>query len=121
MEQIIQEFYGFSKSKILKIKKDNNFFVRKFENIQRNIERYEVLKEFDISMPKILKIEKNYYDMEFIESIDMIKFVSFYDIDLLLEFLKNIFNTLKHVTVLKNYINTYEEKLNYCDFSFLVF
>ena len=121
MEQIIQEFYGFSKSKILKIKKDNNFFVRKFENIQRNIERYEVLKEFDISIPKILKIEKNYYDMEFIESIDMIKFVSFYDIDLLLEFLKNIFNTLKHVTVLKNYINTYEEKLNYCDFSFLVF
>lgn len=121
MEQIIQEFYGFSKSKILKIKKDNNFFVRKSENIQRNIERYEALKEFDISIPKILKIEKDYYDMEFVESINMIKFISFYDIDLLLEFLKNTFITLKCNNVLKNYIRTYEEKLNYCDFNLLIF
>jgi hypothetical protein len=44
MQKIIQEFYGFSGSKILKIVDEENIFVRKFNNIQRNIERYQVLK-----------------------------------------------------------------------------
>ena len=121
MEKITQEFYGFSGSKIFKIKKHDNIFVRKFNNIQRNVERYQVLKNFNISMPEMLKIGENYYDMEFIESIDMIKFISFYDIDLLLEFLKNTFTTLCQNGVNKNYFKTYEEKLNFHDWSIFPF
>lgn len=121
MEKIIQEFQSFSGSKILKIKKNNRVFVRKLHNIERNIERYQILKSNNISIPEMFKVGKNYYDMEFIESIDIIKFISCYDIDLLLDFLKNTFTTFQHNSIPKNYVKIYEEKLNSYDFSLFVF
>ena len=121
MQKIIQEFYGFSGSKILKIVDEENIFVRKFNNIQRNIERYQVLKNSNISMPDIFQINENYYDMEFIESIDVMTFISYYDIDLLLNFLKDVLLIFQKDKIIKNYIKTYEEKLNFCNFEILPF
>lgn len=121
MEEIIKEFYGFSGSKIIKINKNNNIFVRKINNVNRNIERYQVLKNYNISIPEILTIGENYYDMEFIESIDMLTFISFFNIDILLNFLKNTFIKFQQNVVDKNYIKTYEEKLNFYDWNILPF
>jgi hypothetical protein len=121
MEKIIQEFQGFSGSKIFKIKNNNRVFVRKLDNVERNIERYHVLKSNNVSIPEMFKIGKNYYDMEFIESIDIIKFISYYDIDLLLDFLKKTFTIFQHTSVPKNYVKIYEEKLSSYDFSLFVF
>ena len=59
MEKIIQEFQSFSGSKILKIKKNNRVFVRKLHNIERNIERYQILKSNNISIPEMFKVGKN--------------------------------------------------------------
>ena len=69
---IIKELNGYSKSKILLLKENDKLFVRKFDNIERNLERYDSL---NLSFPNVLYRCSEYYDIEYIQNIDMVNYL----------------------------------------------
>ena len=78
---------GYSGSKLKLIKKNNTFIVKKINNVKRNLERYESLNYLNLSMPKILNISNDYYEMEYIDNISMDIYIQKYEIDNLIDFI----------------------------------
>ena len=81
---------GYSGSKLELIKKNNILIVKKTNNIKRNLERYNSLKYLNLSMPKILNISDDYYEMEYINNISMDMYIEQYDINDLISFILNL-------------------------------
>ena len=69
---IVKELHGYSDSKVLLLNENNSLFVRKFDNIQRNLERYDSL---NLPFPKILNRCNEYFDIEYIENIDVVNYL----------------------------------------------
>ena len=69
--KIIKNFVGNSGSTIQLIENNKKTIVRKTKNIEKNLEKYEVLKKLNILCPKIINKNNNYYEMEYINGINM--------------------------------------------------
>jgi hypothetical protein len=121
MVKILKELKGLSGSKIFLNSDDNKIFVRKYFNIERNLERYSVLEKNDIKVPKIYEIGNEYYDMEYIKNIDMKNYLLRYDINFFIDFLISLFDKFQQKTVNKNYLEVYENKLNKIEWNYLSF
>ena len=107
-KKIIKEFKGFSKSKIFLIEHNNKLFVEKKFFISRNVRQLKSLYK-NFKVPKVLKIKKNSFEMEYIHGLDMVSYLNENDAKPLAFFLEKTLNKLsKQKTVkLKDYKETY--------------
>ena len=96
---------------------DDKIFVRKTGDIARNLERYDVLSNYNINLPKIYEIYGNYYDMEYISCLEMKKYLSFNKANKLVDFIQEIVYNLSKNTYEKDYTETYRNKLSKFDFT----
>jgi hypothetical protein len=113
---VIKQFTGYSSSKILLIEEQGELFVRKFGNISRNLERYQSLENL-IKVPKIFRIEKDYFDMEYVLGIDMRHYLTNHSISKLSNFIEDTLQILSKGAVEFNYSQVYEKRLESFDFS----
>lgn len=116
IEKVIKELNGHSASKIVLLESDDIPFVRKTDNIHRNIERFDSLKGLNLSFPKIFRIEDNHYDMEYIQNIPIKQYLLYNSPDELIRFIKNTLSTLSLSTYDKDYSLVYRDKLINIDF-----
>lgn len=111
---IIKQLNGYSTSKVFLIKENGVLFVRKFDNIKRNLEKFESLKELNLPMPKILSVSDDYYDIEYIKSLDISNYLLQHNPIDFLEFITNTIDCLyKGEHTSKNYAETFYEKTKY--------
>jgi tRNA A-37 threonylcarbamoyl transferase component Bud32 len=119
--KIIKILKGFSGSRVTICSKGKISFVRKENNIKRNIQRFKSLKKI-VNLPKIYKISKNYYDMEYIDGISMRQYLIEHDIKKLSLFISSV---LKKISVIeygiKDYSNTYKIFLKNIKFDKFIF
>lgn len=111
MSKIIKELTGHSGSKVYIMKDDNKTFVKKIGNTSRNIERIQALKNIGLDFPKIYSFDDDSYEMEYIQNIDMKTFLSNNGIDEVVDYIKNVLNTLRRTETTKDYGEVYQSKL----------
>ena len=108
---ILKELQGYSGSTVLLIKDCNSIFVRKINNVARNIEQLSALSTLDINIPKIISISDNQYDMMYIPHIDMITWLLHNPVDQFVQWLIDSVNKLKINSVDKDWEDVYNTKL----------
>jgi len=113
----LKELKGHSASHVSLMQDDDKIFVRKTGDIARNLERYDVLSNYNINLPKIYEIYGNYYDMEYISCLEMKKYLSFNKANKLVDFIQEIVYNLSKNTYEKDYTETYRNKLSKFDFT----
>jgi hypothetical protein len=118
--KVIKELKGFSGSQVLLIH-DQTTFVRKIGNIDRNLERYHALSNSGLALPKIIKEDTDYYDMEYIPNLDIKNFLFKNQPHSLANFIKKTVGKLRRQTRDKDYTEVYQKKLKDVDFTGLVF
>ena len=96
---------------------DDKIFVRKTGDIARNLERYDVLSNHNLNLPKIYEIYGDYYDMEYISCLEMKKYLSLNKADKLVDFIQEVMYNLSKNTYEKDYTETYRNKLSKFDFT----
>ena len=96
---------------------DDKIFVRKTGDIARNLERYDVLSNHNLNLPKIYEIYGDYYDMEYISCLEMKKYLSLNKADKLVDFIQEVVYNLSKNTYEKDYTETYRNKLSKFDFT----
>ena len=96
---------------------DDKIFVRKTGDIARNLERYDVLSNYNINLPKIYEIYGDYYDMEYISCLEMKKYLSLNKANKLVDFIMEVVYNLSKNTYEKDYTETYRNKLSKFDFT----
>tara|TARA_B100001175_G_C19497570_1_gene636214 strand:+ start:1048 stop:1797 length:750 start_codon:yes stop_codon:yes gene_type:complete len=112
---------GFSGSKILIYNDGKKNFVRKKNNIKRNIIRFKSLKKV-ITLPKIYNVKKNYFDMEYIDGLSIEQYLIENDIKTLLDFINKTLNKLSKIKYeFKDYSNTYKNFLKDVNFNETIF
>ena len=106
--KVIKILKGFSGSKVAICSDGKINFVRKERNIKRNIQRFKSLKGI-VRIPKIYKISKNYYDMEYIDGLSMKQYLMEYDIKKLSIFISSV---LKKFLIIEYRIKDYSDTYN---------
>ena len=122
LETVIAEFKGFSDSHVTLI--ENSFgkqFVRKQKNVQRNYDKMKLLYENGYNVPKIIDMQNDTLDMEYISGIDMKTFLLRNDVKLLANFIIETIDKFKETSTTKNYADTYITELKKIDYSLLPF
>jgi len=118
MDEIITQLKnGYSNSELFLIKNKKNIFVRKVNNIDRNISRLKELSKLNLNLPTIYNITPNSYDMEYIPNLDMRSYILHHDINKLTEYIYGVITTLKSTTTYTiDFTDIYKEKLTKIDF-----
>jgi hypothetical protein len=114
---IIKTLSGNSSSAVSIVEDNGVHFVRKTDNISRNLERYSALSYLNLPFPKILTITDKFYDIEYVKHIDIKTYLLHEHPKLLLDFIIYVIDTLRKTSVEKNYSEIYYNKLQYIDFS----
>lgn len=119
----IKELKGNSGSKVLLMGSENHFFVRKYGQNNRNIERLTELNLNNINVPRVLDIQPDYYDMEYIPNLDIKTYLSKNPTNDLVEFLLTLIHKFKstEATELIDFTEIYIAKLANCNFDILPF
>ena len=112
MEKCLKELKGHSGSKVYLIEKDNECFVRKVGNVQRNYERLTKLKGV-LAVPEILSYNGEVLEMRYIRGMDMRTYLTYHSTTPLIDFLGETFDKLHHHLYIKNYTDTYEKMLSW--------
>lgn len=121
MEKVIRELKGHSGSKIYLMKNDLRFFVRKVDNISRNLERLSKLSGV-VSVPKVYSTETDTIDMEYVHGLDMKTYLTYNNPNRLIDFLLDSVSILEHNTYsYKDYTETYLKKLSSVNWNLLSF
>jgi hypothetical protein len=115
--KILKELKGHSNSHVYLMQDGDTVFVRKTGDIDRNLERFDSLSKLNLSLPKIYEITGTYYDMEYISSLEMKKYLPTNKVDKLVDFIKNTMYNLSKNTMEKDYTETYRKKLASFDFN----
>jgi hypothetical protein len=121
--RIVQQFHGYSGSKIFLMTKHGRLFVRKQGNIARNLERYTVLSKQipSVPMPEIYHVFDDTIDMEYIDGVDMRTYLIEQDPEPLLEFLKSIVTKFTMSVQWIDYRDTVEHWLDMIDIGAMPF
>lgn len=114
MAKIIKELSGHSGSRVY-LMKDENLFVRKIENVDRNHERLTVLYDAGYPVPKILDYTNQQLDMEYIHGLDMKNYLLHNTSTKLQMFLLDMIDCFAQNSVNKDYTKTYYQKLAWMD------
>lgn len=119
----IKELKGNSGSKVLLMSSEHHFFVRKYGQNNRNIERLLELDSKNIKVPKIIDVQNDYYDMEYVPNLDIKTYLSKNPTNNLVNFLLSIIETFNATSSdeLINFTEIYYSKLSNCNFNELPF
>jgi tRNA A-37 threonylcarbamoyl transferase component Bud32 len=118
----VKELKGYSGSKVLLIGQDDHFFVRKYGQNNRNIERLTELESKNIRVPKIINVQNDYYDMEYIPNLDIKTYLTKNPTNNLVDFLLSTICKFKDIVIEeRDFTDTFNTKLANCDFSLLPF
>lgn len=114
--KLIKELRGYSGSKVYLMKSNNEYFVRKQGNVSRNYERLSQLYSIGLPVVKVLNYEKDTLDLEYIQGFDMETYLQKNNPILLSKFIIESLEQVKRTEQeLKDYTDTYNEKLNWID------
>ena len=100
-------------SKVELMNDNGKTFVRKSGGVHRNLERFDALSKLNLSLPKILEVYGNAYDMEYIQNQDMKTYLSNHSVNPLIDFLVSVIEKLSENTIEKDYSKVYEQKLSH--------
>lgn len=118
--QVVKQFQGFSGSEIYLMNKHGRLFVRKFKNIERNLERMQALQNI-VPVAKVYGTQRDYLDSEYIHGLDMRSWLIANPVVKLTAFLTNIIETIDVDCVDKDYTKTYQELFQQIDFDLFRF
>jgi RIO-like serine/threonine protein kinase len=114
-EKIIRELKGHSGSKVLLIEKNGVPIVRKIGNVERNYERLTSLNNEEYPVPFIYGKEGETLDMEYIHGLDMKSYLTSGGVQLLADFIISTLNKFAAKSVVKDYTEVYNSKLEFVD------
>ena len=114
MEKLIKKLKGHSGSTVALMQADDNMFVRKIENVQRNYERLTALLGY-VDVPKIYHYDGTILDMEYIHGTDMRNYLLNNSTKELSEFILNTLAMFESKSVDKDYTNVYNEMLSWLE------
>jgi len=115
MEQIVKKLEGHSGSQIYLMKNDNGLFVRKIDNIERNVERLTALYRVGYAVPVIYKYTNNQLDMQYLHGLDIKTYLTHNNVNDLSKFIIATFNSFSSQFVDKDYTKVYYQKLAWMD------
>jgi tRNA A-37 threonylcarbamoyl transferase component Bud32 len=116
MEKIIKELKGHSGSKILLMENERGLFVRKIDNIDRNLERLTALYRIGYAVPIVLNHTNNQLDMQYVHGLDIKTYLTHNNINDLSKFILATFKSFSSQYVKnKDYTETYKNKLEWID------
>lgn len=113
--QTIKIFSGHSGSQVYLLKENNKTFVRKINNINRNVERYRALNNI-VNIPKLYNISGEVLDMEYIHGLDMKQYIKYHNIDALISWLSQTLTKFNNDSVVKDYTEIYYTKLDWLNY-----
>lgn len=108
---------GYSKSEVKIMEHEGNIFVRKSGDIRRNLERYDILKNLEMPIPKIFEIYENHYDMEYIPNLDIITYLTNNQVKKLTEFIVEVLEKFSKNSIESDFSEVYSKKLKNFDFA----
>ena len=114
-EKVIKEFTGHSGSKIFLMRNEDNIFVRKQGNVERNFERLSHLYSDSYPVPIIYQKYDDILDMEYIHGLDMKSYLTSGNIELLANFIIANLNKFAKNSIVKDYSEVYNHKLAFVD------
>lgn len=114
MEKLIKKLKGHSGSTVALMQADDNMFIRKIENVQRNYERLTALLGY-VDVPKIYHYDGTILDMEYIHGTDMRNYLLNNSTKELSEFILNTLAMFESKSVDKDYTNVYNEMLSWLE------
>lgn len=115
MEKKIVNFFGFSGASVELLETPNGIVVRKKGNIKRNIKKMIDFKKNGYLVPDILSFTDNEMNMQYIDGIDMKTFLLTHDVNLFIDYLKELINKFKCSSKEKNYYEVYIKQLQWVD------
>ena len=111
----LKEFKGFSGSSITLIKNNQLLFVRKQGQIERNVERYQAIKNY-CNVPAIYDYDHKKLDLEYIQGLDIKQYLQRKNPDFLINFLTITFDKFASTSKIeKDYTDIYYSKLAWID------
>jgi len=118
--KVVKQFTGFSGSEIYLMNKHGRLFVRKFKNIQRNLERMQALRNI-VPVAEIYGTQQDYLDSEYIHGLDVRSWLIDNPAAKLTAFLTNVIESIDIDCVDKDYTETYKKLFEQIDFDLFVF
>jgi len=118
---IITKFKGYSGSRVELVAENNKVFVRKTGNTQRNYSRLTALSSKGYPVCKVLNYVDDTIDLEYVHGLDMLNYLQQNDPRNLLAFLIDLISSFGKNFLVKDYAQTYDQKLNREDFAALPF
>lgn len=114
-EKIVKELKGHSGSKIYLMREEENIFIRKVGNVDRNFERLSNLYSESYPVPIIYQKYDDVLDMEYIHGLDMKSYLLTGNVRRLSEFVITTLNKFAKNSVPKDYTEIYQKKLEFVD------
>lgn len=120
---VIKTLSGFSGADVALMHNHNEnlLFVRKQGNIDRNYIKLQELLKLNFNVPKVYSKTQTTLDMEYIPGYDIRTYLLSNDSNALVDFIIDTITKFKSKTVVKNYLETYTNKLSKIDDSLLPF
>lgn len=115
MEKILKTLNGYSGSKIFLMKDDKKVFIRKIDNVDRNYERLQYLKNLGYFVPLIYEKKNNILDMEYITGLDIKTYLAVDNIDLFLKYIFKLIDSFSKSSKQKDYTEVYNKRLYWID------
>ena len=112
-EKVIRQLKGHSGSQIFLMKEDDNIFVRKIGNVERNFERLSNLYSESYPVPIIYQKFDETLDMEYIHGLDMKSYLIDGDLNYLAKFIIETINKFAKNSIVKDYTEVYNSKLEF--------
>jgi RIO-like serine/threonine protein kinase len=111
--RIVKELKGHSGSTVHLVEDTRGLFVRKIDNVERNVERLTTLYNAGYDVPKIYYYENNVLEMEYIHGLDMKNYLTYNSVEPLTKFIIKTFNSFSRNSTTKDYTDVYNKKLEW--------
>lgn len=115
MGKIVKELTGHSGSTIYLMESADSYFVRKENNVERNLERLSDLYVKGYPVPRILKSEHNAIEMEYVHGLDIKNYLIHNKVSTLTDFIIDTCDAFAQNSSMKNYSDVYHKKLDWLD------
>lgn len=113
MDKVVKQFSGHSGSHIFLMEDKNGLYVKKINNVQRNVERLTDLWIKKYPVPELYWYEDDKLHMEYIHGLDMKTYLLHNSPSSLINFIESIIDSFGEDSVYKDYTETYIKKLEW--------
>jgi RIO-like serine/threonine protein kinase len=114
---VVKLLKGFSGQSLQVIESPQGPFVRKWGSVDRNLPQLQQITQLGITTPRILGHTGDYFDMEYIQGLDMATYLLRGSAEDLLQQLIRVLSQLENTAsgLLKDYVPVYRAKLAHID------